>query len=189
MRNLTTISNNFGILGFLFGVGSAIYAAYQTKKLNDATEKIGMTMDEVSKKAPVDIQQSVIDRAIDLAVNREVKRAVEEAVKAVRGDLDVDISKQVRKEVESNLKEIKDRVSDSISDQVANIDEYALKETVVKQAEQKILRKFDGALDGILGDYKRQLQNVTKVWDSVSDALNRNRNSNDEKKSFHFSLE
>lgn len=168
----------FGILAGLLGLG---YGVYQNYKMSEAAKKIDLTLEDVTIKTPVEIQQSLVDKAVDRAVERAVLVKANEAANNLVRDIHNEIEKKVRKEVTESYKDIQQEVADKISDQVAAIDEYALKESVTKQAEQKILKKFDGCLDGVLGDYRRQLQNVTKVWESVSDAITPKRNNNEGK--------
>lgn len=158
-------------IGVIFGMAGLLFAAWQAKKTDDVHSKLNLALNEIDTKTEVQVRDDIVNAAIQRAIDREVHKAVNEAANKVRDDIHADVDKRVRNEVTANFDAIKNEVSEKISEQVANIDQYALQETVKKQAEKKILQKFDGSLDGILGDYKRQLANVTKVWDSVSDAL------------------
>lgn len=162
---------NIGLWGIILGLAGIGYAIYEDKKFRDATDKIDLSLEDISKSAPVDIQQHVVDKAIERAIDREVKIAVATTAKEVRGDIQGEIQREVRKEVDSAYKELSKDVADRISDQVAQIDEYALKEKVSKEAEKKIIKKFDGSLDGILGDFNRNLGYVLKINQNIADRL------------------
>ena len=178
---------NIGFWGIILGVVGIGYAIYEDKKVRDTAGKIDLSLEDISKNAPVDIQQHVVDKAIERAIDREVKIAVATTAKEVRSDIQGEIQREVRKEVDSAYKELSKEVSDRISDQVAQIDEYALKEKVSKEAEKKILKKFDGALDGILGDFNRNLNNVDRIYQSIADRLG-GRRSDDSDKNVTFRL-
>lgn len=160
--------SSFGIIGGIIAIG---YAFYQTQKMRNTADKLDMSLEEVSSKTPVDIQQAFVDKVIERAVERNVATAANEAVKSVKNDIRNEIERVVRKEVDAAYKTLSEDVTNRISDQVANIDEYALKDKVVKEAEKKIIQKFDGCLDGVLGDFNRQLNNVNKIYESIGNTL------------------
>ena len=170
---------NIGFWGIILGVVGIGYAIYEDKKVRDTAGKIDLSLEDISKNAPVDIQQHVVDKAIERAIDREVRAAVAETAKAVRGDVQEEIQKEVRKAVDASYEELSKDVSDRISDQVANIDEYALKEKVTKEAEKKILKKFDGELDGVLGDFRHNLTVVRKIYGSINSALTGQKDDDD----------
>lgn len=159
---------SFGIIGGIIAIG---YAFYQTQKMRNTADKLEMSLEDVSKKTPVDIQQAFVEKAIERAVDKRVASAANEAVNSVKSDIRTEIERTVRKEVDAAYKTLTEEVTNKISDQVANIDEYALKDKVVKEAEKKIIQKFDGCLDGVLGDFNRQLNNVNKIYESIGNTL------------------
>lgn len=163
--------NGVGVLGIVLGIGGLAYAAWQQKKSDDLAKKLDISIADLEKKTKVEIQSDVVDKAMRNAVDREVKSIVVETAKQVRYDIRNEVNEAVRAEVKENLEKIREEVSEEISDQVAAIDEYELKNTVTKKAEEKILKKFDNSLDGVLGDFRHQLGNVQKVWESVADSL------------------
>ncbi len=176
-----------GALGIVIGIIGIGYGIYQAYKTGETAKKLDMTIEDLAKKTPVDIQQSVVDRATERAIEREVRIAVNETAKAVRSDAQDEIKREVGKAVEAVYEDLSKDVVDRISDQVANIDEYALKEKVTKEAEKKILKKFDGALDGVLGDFNRQLGNVNKIYENIADTL-KGRKSDDSDNGYSFKL-
>ena len=159
------------IFGMIFGLGGLLFAAYQVKKQDVLAKKLDLSIEELEKKTSVEVTDSAVNKALDRAVEREVRSAVADAVRDVKNDIHAELSKTVRKEVDSSFQLIKDQTAEKISEQVAAIDEYALKNAVTKKAEEKILKKFDGSLDGVLGDFRHQLGTVSKVWESVADAM------------------
>ena len=163
--------NGMGILGIVLGIGGLAYAAWQQKKADDLAKKLDICIADLEKKGNVDVEKDIVEKAVRNAVDREVKAIVADTAKQVRGDIHSEVNSAVRTAVKDSLDTIRDEVSETISNQVAAIDEYALKKEVTKKAEEKILKKFDGSLDGVLGDFRHQLGNVQRVWESVGDAL------------------
>lgn len=155
----------------IVGVVGVGWSIYQTTKLKETSNKIDMTLDEINKNAPVDIQEAVVNKAIERAVEREVRLSVVDTARRVREDIYEQIRNEVRKEVENQYNKIADEVSEKISEQVAQIDEYALKDRVTKKAEEKVMKKLDGCLDGALGMFNNQLGNVNKIYQNIADTI------------------
>lgn len=164
-------ASTFGPIGLVIGAAGLIFSVYQTNRLRQTSNKLDMSLDDVMKKSDIDIQQSVVDKAIEKAVEREVRFAVSDTVRRVRDDIHDEIAKEVKKEIEEQYKKIADEVSEKISEQVSAIDEYALKDRVTKKAEEKVMRKLDGCLDGALGMFNNQLGNVNKIYQNIADTI------------------
>lgn len=160
-----------GIIGIGIGLLGLAYGAYQAMKIRKTCDRLDVVFDDVDRKTNIDIEETVVEKAVERAVSRKVDQAATEAIKAVRGDIHSEIEKRVRKEVDAQYKDISDEVSEKLSELVADIDVYALKEKVTKKAEEKIVKKFDGALDGLLGDFNRNLGTVSKIYNSINGAL------------------
>lgn len=162
--------NGFGLV---LGIGGLIFAAWQAKRTDDMAKKLDMSIEDLAKKTSVDISDEIVRKAVQSATDREVKSAVNETVKSVKSDIHRTVESEVKKEVNSSLATIKAETSEEISKQVALIDEGALKDEVVRRAEDKLLKKFDTSLDGVLNEARdecrRRLNSVTKSWESIAD--------------------
>lgn len=169
---------DYGKLGAIIGIAGVGYAIYVTRKMDKICNKIDKSVDDLAKKTDVDIPESLIESAVDKAVDREVGLAVELATsKAVRAVTN-DINLQVRNAVEAQYSDIRKSVSEELSNKVANIDMTKLNREVTEKAEQKIIEKFDGNLDELLTKFNRELDNITKIYKSISDTISNN-NSRD----------
>lgn len=171
--------SGFGPIGLLIGIAGLGFSIWQTRNLKHTSEKLDMTLEEINKNTNIDIQQTVVDKAIERAVEREVRLAVIDTTRRVRDDIYDEIRNEVKKEVEAQYKKITDEVSEKISEQVSNIDEYALKDRVTKRAEEKVMHKLDGCLDGALGMFNNQLGNVNKIYQNIADTISGKNNRND----------
>ena len=175
-----------GAIGIVLGIIGIGYGVYQAYKAGETAKKLDMSIEDLSNKTPVDIQQSIVDRATERAIEREVRIAVNETAKAVRSDAQDEIKREVSKAVNAVYDDLSKDVADRISDDVANIDEYALKEKVTKEAEKKMLKKFDGELDGLLGLFQHNLRTVGKIHDNIESALTGRKD--DDESGFSFKL-
>lgn len=168
-------NNELNYLGIIFGVVGIGYAFYTSYKMNKLCEKIDTTVDNISKDIHVDIPEAIIRRSVDKAVENEVSYQVEQiAAKAVK-EIQTDIHTQVKTVVESEHADIRKEVSDKVAKEVANIDMNALKRDVTEKAKRMIVDKFDGSLDGLLGDFNQNLNNMTKIYKSIADSISNNR--------------
>ena len=162
-----------GTFGILFGLAGLGFAAWQAKKHDDLAKKLDLSIEELAKKTPVEISDSMVEKAVQTATDREVKAAVHEASKSVKTEANKTLCAEVQKEVNAAKDTIKAEVGEVISRQVALIDEGTARAEVVKRAEEKVLQKFDGSLDNVLNEAReecrRRLNSVTKSWESIAD--------------------
>ena len=98
------ISEGYGVFGIVLGLCGLGWAAYQSKKMNDAAKKINTTVDEMADKTPVEIEQSMIDKALEVAVDRAVTAKASVAVSELKKDIHSEIEKEVRRELNDSLK-------------------------------------------------------------------------------------
>ena len=163
-----------GFCGLILGCVGFGYAIGARRKMHDICDKLDTTIDSMSKDMEFDIPQAMIDQAVDKAIDREVGRMVRIASDEVTADAKRNICKAVNTTVVSIYSEIKDSVSKEVGRQVSRIDMDDLSRSVKKEAEQKIVEKFDGNLDDLLDKFNSNLNNVSKIYNSMSNAMCRN---------------
>lgn len=175
-----------GFFGILVGIGSLAWSTYQNRKANkqlsDTSKKLDLSISDVAGKTPVEVQKSLVDKAIDIAVNRAVTSAASEAVSGIKRDMNSEIEKQVRGEVNKISSEIKEKVSEEAKNQLDNID----KDVIVREATKKIAnelvpegrKELRHRLDGIVGDLSTDLAGYKKVYDGVKQALSYGNDNN-----------
>lgn len=171
-----------GLAASVFGVG---YAIGQRKKLNDISEKIDRSVKELSSNIDVDISEAVVNRAVTKAIERETELAANRATTNVVNAIESDISSQVRKAVNETYQDIKKSVVEETAKKVEKIDISALKKEVVEKAKEAAADKFDDSLDEVLSDFKDNLGNVAKIYQSIANAFP---SSNGTSKGISFSL-
>lgn len=171
-----------GLAASVFGIG---YAIGQRKKLNDISEKLDRSVKELSSNIDVDISEAVVNRAVTRAIERETELAASRATANVVSAIESDISGKVRKAVDDTYQDIKKSVVEETAKKVEKIDIAALKKEVVEKAKEAAADKFDDSLDEVLSDFKDNLGNVTKIYQSIANAFP---NSNGTSKGISFSL-
>ncbi len=184
------ISEGYGVFGIVLGLCGLGWAAYQSKKMNDAAKKINTTVDEMADKTPVEIEQSMIDKALEVAVDRAVSAKASAAVSELKKDIHNEIEKEVRRELTDSLKEIRDRVSEEIKDQADQID----KDEVLKDVTRKLTdelkiegkKELNHRLTGIVNDLSSSLASYKKLHDGLMEALSPRHNDSGREVSFRL---
>lgn len=157
-----------GLAASLFGIG---YAVGQRKKLNDISEKIDRSVDELSSNINIDISETVINRAVEKAIERETAVAANRATTNVVQAIESDISGQVKKAVDDTYQDIKKAVVGETAKKVEKIDISALKKEVIEKAKEAVADKFDDSLDDVLSEFRGNLESVTKIYQSIANVF------------------
>lgn len=169
--NLGTELSGLGGLGVLGLIGMGIYAVVKTVQLDKLAKKLDMSLEELEKKTPVEVEQGVVDKAIDAAVTREVRREVRETSKRVGDDIRKDMDTQVRAAVKEQYDDISDQVTAKIAEEVANINEAALQKKVEKRAEEMVIRKLDHSTDGAIAKMNNGLASIVGIYNGMGKAI------------------
>lgn len=146
--------DGLGALGVIIGLGGLIFAAWQAKKTDDITKKLGVAMDEVEKKTTIDIQQSIVDHATEKAVDREVKLAVADTAKKVHEEYKGVLTDKVKEAVNDNLSAIDSAVEAKAKELVDGIDKAQFQKRITDEGAKILSSDFTGSLNGLLADAK-----------------------------------
>ena len=167
MKKFDGIVGWLGVAAGLVGVG---YALGTHSKMAKISENLDRSIDDLASRTPVDIPDSMIERAVEKAVAYEVKQAALKTTDRVIADVERDIHKQVSDAIESEYSNIKSIVLKELTDEAAKIDAKRVRTDVERAAKERALDKFEDNLDDILEDYKGNLKNVSKIYKSFADA-------------------
>lgn len=154
----------------LTGVSVAA-AIYCHRKLKFGIRLMNKAAESISDITVVDVQQSMIDRAIDAAVHCKVASAVGRATRMCEDEIIADTRKKVSGAVQQSYGKISKAVTDAIAKEAAKIDQSAIMETATEKAKELLLERFDGKLDGLMTDYQRNLDNVGKIYQSIASSM------------------
>ena len=156
---------------FLLSGISVAAGIYSHRQLKKATKLLSKAADSVAEIAVVDVQQSIIDRAINNAADREVGKAVSRAVRLVEDEITGETTKRVRNAVQQSYGKIQKAVTDAIAKEAAMVDQSVIMEDATERAKEMLLERFDGKLDGLMSDYQRNLDNVGKIYQSIASSM------------------
>ena len=168
---MNKFDNAVGIIGLAVGMIGVGYALGARSKMAKISEKIDMSIDDIANKTPVDISDSLIERATEKAVVYEVKQAVSKATDATIADMKRDIHKQVSDAVNTEYSSIKTSVLNEITNEAAKIDVNRVRADIEKAAKEAVMDKLDTNMDQILENFNEQLKNTTKIYNSIANTM------------------
>ena len=168
---MNKFDNVVGLIGVTVGLIGVGYALSTQSKLNKISEKIDLSIDELANNTPVDISESLVERATEKAVAYEVKKAVAKATDITVTELKRDIHNHVNEAVESEYASIKSTVLTEVTNEVAKIDVNRVRADIEKAAKEAVLEKLDTNMDNILENFNEQLKNTTKIYNSIANAM------------------
>lgn len=172
-----TKNDVFGIVFGFTGLVAIGYAIGTHTKMAKISERLDQSINDLSDNMEFDIPEKLIDKAVEEAAKNEARRAVEEATKEVINQIKNDIHTKVQREVDKEYDSIKDSVLKEITVSASKIDTSKVRKDVEEAAKKAVLDKFDDNLDDILEKFNKDLDNTSKIYGSIREALSKNTNS------------
>lgn len=172
--NGNVIMGIVGAIGGLVGLG---YALGTQSKMNQISDRLDRSIDELSKGIDVDIPKDVVDAAVQKAVDVKTAAAVKSATDAATKEVSKDIHRQVNAAIESQYQDLKDVVLAELKKKAANIDEARLKDEIIKEAKKQAEKKLDGSMDDILSKFNSDLDNISKIYRSIASTMTKDQNT------------
>ena len=155
------------IFGVVLAIGSVAAAVYCGKKLKDVMGVVNSAVTDVSNLTYIDVQQTVVDKAVERAAANAANKAVHATENLMRDT----VTAAVTNAVANSKGQLKSAVTEKIAIEVAQIDKSELVADIEEQAKRLIVDKFEGKLDGIASDFSRNLENVGKIYQSIAESM------------------
>ena len=159
----------------LFGIGCAIVTG---KKHKNICRKLDMAIDDISEDIDVNVSEKVVNKAIEKAVNKSVREQVDRAVNLVVDSTRKDINNQVILAMKALYPDIRKTCAEKVSEEISKINARDLTDVIREEAKEKALEKFNGQLDDILDRFNTDLDNVTKIYSSITKKIIGNESNN-----------
>lgn len=163
--------DGFGIFGIVGGLISLGFAVYQTNKLSKTCDKLGMAIDDVEKKANIDVQEEIVNTAIEHAVQRKVDRTANEAINAIKADIHNSINTKVRKEIDAQYEKISEEVTERITEDVASISKTKLSDQVLPRVEKKLVEEGEVVISRVESDMRAKLNKSMDFIGATTDVI------------------
>ena len=165
-----------GALGFAVGLIGVGYAIATRSKLAKVSERLDASIDKLAGDMEFDIPEEMINKAIEKAAEIEAKKAVKDATAEALGELKKDIQSTVSSAVETEYDNIKDIVLKAASESAAKIDVARVRKDVEKAA----INKYECNLDDILEKFSENLNNTSRIYNSIASSMTRTTDSGKE---------
>ena len=169
-----------GVVGAIVGLTGIGYAVGTHSKLSRVSEKLDQAIDDLADRTEIDISESIINQAVKEAVanaaDKAVKKATDDATKELKHDIHHRVSEAIKDEYDTLNKDVLKRITEESS----KIDVNRVRRTIEDAAKKAALEKFDDNLDDILERFNENLNNTSKIYTSISQALTKSPNSGKE---------
>lgn len=177
------MTKNNEIINILIGIAGVVgigYAIGTHTKLAKVSERLDKSIDELANDTEIDIPKELVDKAVEKAVQIEAKRAVESATRESIAELKREIHSKVVAAINTEYDCLRDSVLKEITHEAAKIDVSRVRRDVEKAAKEAALKKFDDNLDDILEKFNDNLNNTSRIYSSIREAITKNSDSSKE---------
>lgn len=168
------------VFGIIFGVAGLVGIGYVIgthSKMAKISERLDRSINDLADNMEFDIPEKLVDKAIEEAAKNEARRAVEIATRETVEQVKNDIHTKVQREVDKEYDNIKESVLKEITVSASKIDASKVRKDVEEAAKKTALDKFDDNLDDILEKFNKDLDNTSKIYGSIREALTKNSSS------------
>ena len=163
--NKATVAIGVALVGAASAAGLCI--ANQVKFRKDIKKMEKSMADNID----VNIPESMVDEAVKIAVDRATSIYAGRAVNEMVSKLKSDIEREANSAVKKQFNVVKDSVKSTLESKIGDIDISEIRDEIVEEAKETVADKFKKDLDGILDDYKDNLRNVSKIYQSIADSM------------------
>lgn len=157
-----------GLFGFGLGIFGVGYTLGTKRKYSNICQKLDMAIEEISEDIDVDVPEKIINKAVEKAVNKRVREQVDRAVDLTINSTQKEINDQISLAVKAVYPDIRKACTEKITDEVSKINTRDLTAAIREDATEKMISKFDGELDDILERFNSDLDNVSKIYSSIT---------------------
>lgn len=166
-KSSDVISIIFGVAG-LIGIGYAISTQSQLVKVSKRLDK---SIDEIASDMEIDIPEKMVNEAVKKAVETEARKTVERVADDAARAMRADIRTKVNAAIEAEYESIKENVLKEATTSAAKIDCLRVRRDVEEAAKKEALKKFDDNLDDILEKFNNDLNNTSRIYNSIRETI------------------
>lgn len=163
--------NKVGIIGVIVGVVGVAYGAYMACVANKISKKLDKTIDELSNSDDIEITDEMINKAVFKAADDRSSEAMKTATKNIVGIIEQAMLTNVREAVESQYDNISEEITEKVSKEINDLDMDKLRRDIERRASDIAARKFDNNLDNLLDKFNCDLDNVSRIYRSISNTM------------------
>lgn len=151
---------------------SVICAIVCVKKLSENRKLMGIATRRINAMTSVDVPQGIIDNAVTNAANTQVSETVRNTVNSVNGIVAQEARKRVREAVDNSYSTINSVVTKELRKEVLKISAEDLADEIKEEAKEALIERLEDKMDDVIDDvtdaYKKNLDNVGKLYESMA---------------------
>lgn len=117
-------------------------AAAEAKRSNDISKKLNISIDELSKKTPVDISEKVFNAAVQKSVDNEVRSQVSKTTSLIKKEIVDDMREKITSAIDDAYQDIHGKVDDRVAEELEKIDFPEMKKEIRKKIESRMLKEL-----------------------------------------------
>ena len=151
----------------LVGIG---YAIGTRSKVNKLCDKLDCSIEDLANSTEIHIPEETVNRAVERAVAKKADYAVTRATNEAVAEVENETIKHVKSAVNREYDRLEESVKKEIKNQVGRIDISDLRREVKEEAAEKLEENMDDILEKFNGD----LENVSKIYSSIANAITKN---------------
>lgn len=159
-----------GAAGWIVGLIGIGYAIGTHSKVNKLCDKLDCSVEDLVDNTDIHIPEETINRVVERAVAKRADYAVDRAIRAAVVKVQDEITNQVASAVNKECDRLEDSVKKEIKSQIRLIDISDLRREVKEEAAEKLEESMDDILEKFNGD----LENVSKIYSSIANAITKN---------------
>lgn len=163
----------YGCLGL--ALLCAGHDVWQTNKINGALTKLGLSLDGITERTQVEIDNAVVRKAVADAAETEATRVVKYVSDDVKRQIASDMHAEVSAAVDQAYISVKDAVKESLEKEVGRIGTIGtgkIKREIIEEAKRELKNKLERELDRFLDDAKGDIDDkVDELKDTAQEKI------------------
>lgn len=139
-----------GGIGLFLG---AFGIAYACTKYHNIEKMVSDATSHISKLTSVDVEDSIIEKAVADSASRQIDKAVPKAVSAIKNDISIQSRSLIEEAVAERYAKIESVVTNAVNDAIAeNVDVESLCIETMTEAKQNMVEKLVEKMTDILDE-------------------------------------
>lgn len=130
------------VVSIVSSVACLALAANEARRSAVLSKKLDMSIDEISRKTPVDISESLFNAAVQKSVDREVRSQVSNTTSLIKKEVSDEMRETIHSDVHAAYDETREKVSARVDREIDKIDFDEMKKDIRRKIESKMFDKL-----------------------------------------------
>ena len=130
------------VISVVTSAACLILAANEAKKSSELSKKLDLSIDELSRKTPTDISESMFNAAVQRSVDREVRSQVASTTSLIKKEVTDEMKATIHSDVHAAYDETREKVHERVDREIDKIDFDEMKKDIRKKIESKMFDRL-----------------------------------------------